>query len=112
MLGQPTSQTCLRGEMTTSKKKRKCLLACARKGLTLSGANNQLNNECLGSVRREDWILWTNYYVDIVKNDPILEHELINNNRSLAWFANELNVDGLFTDFVDVTQELLAASKE
>ena len=30
----------------------------------------------------------------------------------IAWFANELNVDGLFTDFVDVTQELLAASKE
>ena len=77
--------------MTTSKKKRKCLLACARKGLTLSGANLQLKNDCLDPVRREEWNLWTNYYLDIVKNDPIFEHELITNNRSLSWFANELN---------------------
>lgn len=77
--------------MTTSKKKRKCLLACARKGLTLSGVNLQLKSECLDPVRSEEWNLWTNYYLDIVKNDPILENELIVNDRSLAWFANELN---------------------
>ena len=77
--------------MTTSRKKRKCLLACARKGLTLSGVNLQLKNECLDPVLREEWNLWTNYYLDIVKNDPILENELIVNDRSLAWFANELN---------------------
>lgn len=77
--------------MTTSKKKRKCLLASARRGLTLSQVNLQLKNECLDSVRSEEWNLWTNYYLDIVKNDPYFEHELINNNRSLAWFANELN---------------------
>ena len=70
MLGQPTSQICLRGNMTTSKKKRKCLLACARKGLTLAGANRRLEQECLGTVRQEDWTLWTNYYLEIVKNDP------------------------------------------
>ena len=77
--------------MTTSKKKRKCLLACARKGLTLSSANRQLQKESLAPVRSEEWNLWTNYYLEIVRNDPYLEHELINNNRSLAWFANELN---------------------
>ena len=77
--------------MTTSKKKRKCLLACARKGLTLAAANRQLEAECLEPIPSQEWTLWTNYYLDIVKNDPILENELIVNNRSLAWFANELN---------------------
>ena len=91
MLGQPTSQICLRGNMTTSRKKRRCLLACARKGLTLSAANAHLKSECLDPVSDLQWNLWTNYYLDIVKNDPILENELIVNNRSLAWFANELN---------------------
>ena len=75
----------------TSKKKRKCLLASARRGLTLSQVNLQLKNECLGPVPRQEWNLWTNYYLDIVKNDPILENELVVNNRSLSWFANELN---------------------
>ena len=69
MLGQPTSQICLRGNMTTSKKKRKCLLACARKGLTLSAANRQLEAECLEPVLSQEWTLWTNYYLDIVKNE-------------------------------------------
>jgi hypothetical protein len=77
--------------MTTSKKKRKCLLACARKDLTLSAVNSRLEAECLDPVHDLEWKLWTNYYLGIVKNDPILENELIANNRSLAWFANELN---------------------
>ena len=77
--------------MTTSKKKRKCLLACARKGLTLSAANSRLKAECLDPVHELEWSLWANYYLEIVKNDPILENELIVNDRSLAWFANELN---------------------
>ena len=77
--------------MTTSRKKRKCLLAYARKGLTLVAVNRRLQQDSLGSVNDLEWNLWTNYYLDIVKNDPILEHELITNNRSLAWFANELN---------------------
>jgi hypothetical protein len=77
--------------MTTSKKKRKCLLACARKGLTLTATNTRLKAECLGPVHNLEWKLWTNYYLGIVRNDPLLEHELVHNNRSLAWFANELN---------------------
>ncbi len=77
--------------MTTSKKKRKCLLAYARKGLTLAAANSCLKGDCLEPVHELEWRLWTNYYVGIVSGDPLLEHELVNNNRSLAWFANELN---------------------
>ena len=77
--------------MTTSKKKRKCLLACARKGLTLAAVNRQLESECLEPVHSQQWNLWANYFLDIVKNDPYFEHELINNNRSLAWFAKQIN---------------------
>jgi hypothetical protein len=77
--------------MTTSKKKRRCLLTCARKGLTLAAVNRQLEADCLDPIPSQQWSLWTNYYVDIVKNNPYFEHELINNNRSLAWFAKEVN---------------------
>ncbi len=77
--------------MTTSKKKRRCLLACARKGLSLSAVNLRLKEECLDETNKEEWVLWSNYYVGIIKDDPYFEHELINNNRSLSWFAVELN---------------------
>ncbi len=77
--------------MTTSRKKRKCLLACARKGFTLTLTNSRLKNECLDPINDKEWNLWTGYYLQIVKNDPYFEHELINNNRTLSWFANELN---------------------
>ena len=77
--------------MPTSKKKRRCLLECARKGLTLPAVNLFLEKQCLDPVVGLEWNLWTNYYLEIVKNDPYFEHELINNNRSLAWFAHELN---------------------
>ena len=77
--------------MTTSKKKRKCLLTCARKGFTFLAVNQELQKECLDPIRSEEWNLWTNYYLGIVTDDPYFEHELISNNRSLAWFAKEIN---------------------
>lgn len=77
--------------MTTSKKKRKCLLACARKGMLLTQVNQRLKEECLDETNKEEWVLWSNYYVGIIKDDPYFEHELINNNRPLSWFAVELN---------------------
>ena len=77
--------------MATSKKKRKCLLSCARRGLLLPAANRELKESCLDPIECAEWNLWTNYYLDIVKNDPYFEHELIDNNRSLAWFAKEIN---------------------
>jgi len=77
--------------MTTSKKKRKCLLACARKGYTLQITNLHLKKQCLDPVNTLEWNLWINYYVDIVRNDPYLEHELIDNNRSLSWLNNQIH---------------------
>mgnify|MGYP001267083149 FL=1 len=77
--------------MTTSKKKRKCLLACARKGMTLAMVNRHLQSQCLDPIGEEQWNLWSNYYVGIVSDDPYFEHELVDNNRSLAWFANQIN---------------------
>jgi len=59
--------------------------------MTLEAVNRYLEKEHLGNVKGPEWNLWTDYYVSIVKNDPILEDELVNNNRSLAWFAKELN---------------------
>ena len=64
---------------------------CARKEMLLVQVNDCLKKECLDSVSQLEWNLWSNYYMGIVKDDPYLEHELINNNRSLAWFAKELN---------------------
>jgi hypothetical protein len=77
--------------LTTSKKKRKCLLACARKGMLLTQVNARLKEECLDPVHKQDWNLWRHYFVDIVRDNPYFEHELIDNNRSLAWFAAEQN---------------------
>ena len=77
--------------MTTLKKTRKFLLAYARKGFSLADVNYRLKEQCLEPIHSQEWSLWKNYYVDIVKNDPYYEHELIDNNRSLAWFATEMN---------------------
>ena len=64
---------------------------CARKEMLLVQVNDCLKKECLDSVSQLEWNLWSNYYMGIVKDDPYLEHELIDNDRSLAWFAKELN---------------------
>jgi hypothetical protein len=77
--------------MTTSKKKRKCLLRWARKGLSLSAVNRRLKEEGFEEMSNDQWVLWGTYYVEFVKDDPYFEHELINNNRSLSWFASEAN---------------------
>jgi hypothetical protein len=78
--------------MITSKKKRQCLLMCARKGWSLPSVNRRLEDQCLDPIHSQEWNLWSNYYLAIVRNDPYFEHELIDNNRSLAWFANEINL--------------------
>jgi hypothetical protein len=76
--------------MTTSQQKRKCLLACARQGLSLAAVNSRLKAECLSATGEAEWSLWTRYYVEIIRNDPYFEHELIANGRALPWFAQEL----------------------
>jgi hypothetical protein len=59
--------------------------------MLLKEVNRQLQAECLESINQEQWNIWTNYFVDIVRDDPYFEHELVDNNRSLAWFAKEVN---------------------
>lgn len=77
--------------MSTSQKKRKCLLTCARKKANLSITNNRLKELCLDPIHTQEWNLWLNYYEPIVRNDPYFEHELITNGRPLTWFVAELN---------------------
>jgi len=71
-------------------KKRRCLLGCARKGMSLFATNKVLEAECLEAIDDTEWSIWTNYYVDIMRKNPYYEYELVTNNRSLSWFANEL----------------------
>lgn len=77
--------------MITSKKIRKLLLSYARKEMNLPKVNACLTEERLPVIHKQEWDLWTNYYLNIVNTDPYMEYELITNNRSLAWFAEEYN---------------------
>jgi len=77
--------------MNTSKDKRKCLLACAKEGFTLAAVNRRLQEEALDTISDDQWVLWSRYLAEIVRNHPYFEHELVNNNRSLSWFAKEMN---------------------
>ena len=45
----------------------------------------------MDSVCEEEWALWTNYYQPLAESCPIYEKEIIYNDRSLAWFAKDLN---------------------
>lgn len=77
--------------MTTSRKKRMCLLSYARQGLDLRQVNIRLAKACLDPINELDWSLWTNHYLPIVDNNLYFERALIDQNRSLAWFAREMH---------------------
>jgi len=66
------------------------LLASASQGLTLKQVNEELSQRCLDLVRDLDWALWTNFYYPMAKDSVIYEKELVYNNRTLSWFANDL----------------------
>lgn len=76
--------------MTTSRKKRMCLLTYARQGLDLRQVNIRLTKACLDPINELDWSLWVNHYLPIVDNNLYFERALIDQNRSLAWFAREM----------------------
>lgn len=42
-------------------------------------------------VNEQEWELWENYYLSIITENPYLEYELVNNNRSLAWLVQTVN---------------------
>jgi|APSaa5957512535_1039671.scaffolds.fasta_scaffold38614_1 hypothetical protein len=75
----------------TSRKKRELLLRCARHRLSYKDILVALADACLSPVSKPDADLWKNYYAPITDGDPILEKELIRNNRSLAWLVREQN---------------------
>ena len=77
--------------MITSRKRRKCLLSCARKGMSLTNVNSRLIEECLDLSHEQEWVLWENYYLDIIRDNPYLEYELLDNGRSLSWLVQTVN---------------------
>lgn len=66
------------------------LLAGASQGLTLGQINDKLEKRLLKAIGALDWALWTNFYYPLAKHNIVYEKELIYNNRSLSWFANDL----------------------
>lgn len=77
--------------MTTSRKKRMHLLSYAKHGLELKEVNHNLVKGCMDPVSYLDWNLWVNHYLPIVDDNPYFERELVDHNRSLAWFARRMN---------------------
>ena len=66
------------------------LLASASKGFTLKEINDQLDKRLLDPITDLDWALWINFYYPLAKGSVVYEKELIYNNRTLSWFANDL----------------------
>ncbi len=66
------------------------LLVSASKGLSLSQVNDKLDKRLLDPITDLGWALWTNFYYPLAKDNVLYEKELIYNNRSLSWFANDL----------------------
>jgi hypothetical protein len=77
--------------MGTSRKKRMCLLSYAREGLDLKQVNARLVRACLEPINDLDWNLWMNHYLPIVENNLYFEKALVDQNRSLAWFARQMH---------------------
>ena len=66
------------------------LLVGASEGLTLSEINDRLDRKFEDSIIDLDWALWTNFYYPMAQEDIMYEKELIYNDRTLSWFANDL----------------------
>ncbi len=66
------------------------LLSSASKGLSLKEINDQLDKRLLQPITDLDWALWTNFYYPLAKGNVVYEKELIYNDRTLSWFANDL----------------------
>jgi|7_EtaG_2_1085326.scaffolds.fasta_scaffold21493_5 hypothetical protein len=66
------------------------LLASAKLGLTFESVNADLRRRGLDPVNNLVWEVWTRFYLPLANTSVVYEKELIYNNRSLAWFANDL----------------------
>lgn len=70
---------------------RSALLGLIRDGHGFESAVSLLLSMGAPQLGHMEWSLWKNFYEPIVRNNKILELELIRNGRSLSWFARELN---------------------
>ena len=66
------------------------LLAGASQGLSLAEVNTKLERQVLDPINDLDWTLWTNFYYPLAKDSVVYEKELVYNDRTLSWFANDL----------------------
>jgi len=66
------------------------LLSAAAKGLTLEDVNCRLKERLMAVTTQLNWNVWVNFYLPLAYSDLGYERELIYNDRSLAWFAQDL----------------------
>jgi len=66
------------------------LLVGASEGLRLNEINDRLNSRMEDPIIDLEWALWTNFYYPMAQEDIMYEKELIYNDRTLSWFANDL----------------------
>ena len=66
------------------------LLRSAHDNLTHAQVCAILHAHHMKPVDAETWILWSEFYADLAKDNPLYEKEIIYNDRSLSWFARDL----------------------
>ena len=76
--------------MNKCPKRNQLLLACARRPETLQNTNRRLAAYDVSQVNEEEWQLWTRFYAPLA-DDPLYEHEIVQNGRTLNWLARDLN---------------------
>ena len=66
------------------------LLSSAHNADSLVQVNEVLRRKGMKEINYLDWNLWVNFYLPLALKDVTYEQELLYNDRSLSWFANDL----------------------
>jgi len=67
------------------------LFLCAEERKTYAQVCDELQTGHFQLISEAEWKLWVDYYFPLVKSNPLYKEELINNNRTLSWFARNLS---------------------
>lgn len=67
------------------------LLECANVSLSIEETNRILEDRAMKTISEEDWRLWVDHYKPLAQANPTYEKEIIYNDRTLSWFARDLN---------------------
>ena len=67
------------------------LLSCAEQQMSYARVVVTLKEHHFEEISEAEWKLWVNYYLPLVETNPLFKSELINNNRTLSWFARTLS---------------------